>query len=203
MNDITLATLIEEKFRGEALSGNDKRKYIANDWLIDEILKLLKKHPALKELINIDEMSISQISNIFEKYFQKINSRRKLNKKVIVNFVKQHSEFRKMESLILLLVLGISFFNMFMRMSNNQKKTGDVLDIEANFEGVTCNINYNEPMPKQSMDCNASELYELIENIKVPNDVIESSIDDFEHNEEIKKLFKKDLTIKPTDKKLK
>ena len=35
MNEITLATLIEEKFRGEALSGNDKRKYIGNDWLID------------------------------------------------------------------------------------------------------------------------------------------------------------------------
>jgi tRNA-dihydrouridine synthase len=104
MNEITLATLIEEKFRGEALSGNDKRKYIGNDWLIDEIVRLLKKHPELKELINIDEMSISQISNIFEQYFQKINSRRKLNKRVIINFVKQHSEFRKMESLVLLLV---------------------------------------------------------------------------------------------------
>jgi hypothetical protein len=189
MNDITLATLIEEKFRGEALSGNDKRKYIENDWLIDEIVRLLKKHPALKELINIDEMSISQISNIFEKYFQKINSRRKLNKRVIINFVKKHSEFRKMESLILLLVLGISFFNIFMRMSNNQKKTGDVLDIEPSFEGVTCNVHYNEPMPTQSIDCNARELYELIENTKVPNDVVESSIDDFEYNKEIKSVL--------------
>jgi hypothetical protein len=189
MNDITLATLIEEKFRAEILPDNDKRKYIENDWLIDEILKLLKKHPVLKDLINIDEMSISQISNIIEKYFQKINSRRKLNKKVIINFVKQHSEFRKMESLILLLVLGISFFNIFMRMSNNQKKTGDVLDIEPSFEGVTCNVHYNEPMPTQSIDCNARELYELIENTKVPNDVVESSIDDFEYNKEIKSVL--------------
>jgi hypothetical protein len=186
MNEITLATLIEEKFRGEALSGNDKRKYIGNDWLIDEIVKLLKKHPALKELINIDEMSISQISNIFEKYFQKINSKRKLNKKVIINFVKQHSEFRKMESLILLLVLGISFFNMFMRMSNNQKKTGDVLDIEPNLEGATCNVNYNETMQRQAIDSNARELYELIADGSVPSHVIQSCIDDFQYSEEIK-----------------
>lgn len=203
MNDITLATLIEEKFRAEILPANDKRKYIENDWLIDEILKLLKKHPVLKDLINIDEMSISQILDKIEKYFKRINSKRKLNKVVISNFVRAHPEFRKMETLIFLMVLGFSFFNMFKRMSNNQKKTGDVLEIEPSFEGVTCNVHYNEPMPKQSMDCNARELYELIENVKVPNNVIQSSIDDFEYNEEIKKLFKKEPTIKLKDKKLK
>jgi hypothetical protein len=203
MNDITLATLIEEKFRAEILPANDKRKYIENDWLIDEILKLLKKHPPLKDLINIDEMSISQIIDKIEKYFKKINSKRKLNKVVIINFARAHPEFRTMETLIFLMVLGFSFFNMFKRMSNNQKKTGDILEVESNFEGVTCNVHYNEPMPKQSMDCNARELYELIENVKVPNNVIQSSIDDFEYNEEIKKLFKKEPTIKLKDKKLK
>lgn len=201
MNEITLATLLEEKFRTEILPDTDKRKYIENDWLINEILQLLKKHPELKNSISIDEMSVGKILERIEIYFNKMNQKRRLNKVPTINFLKKHPEFRKVETLILLMVLGMSFIGMFKRMSNNQKKVGDVLDIETSFEGVTCNVNYNGVMPKQVITENAKELYELISNVCVPDDVIQSSIEEFNNNEEIKMVLKKGSPSKQIDKK--
>jgi len=202
MNDITLATLIEQRFRAEKLDDNDAYKYLKNDWLIDAIINLLEQHPKLKEKIQINEMSISKIISIIEAHFKNLQKVRTLNRKKLISFITNNAQFRKSETLILLLILGFSFSHSFKRMNNNNKEVDEVLEIEPSATGVTCNVNYKILMPKQSINKKVKELYDLISNTIVPAGVIERYFQELQKSLENRtdkinvKLLKKDLRKK-------
>lgn len=177
MNDITLATLIEQKFRAEALGDLDAFKYIKNDWLIDEIIAVLKAYPEIKERIDVDKMSINQIISEIERYFKDRNNRRKLSQEKIFNFIKSRDDYRIEETLLLLLVLGFTFNHAYKRLQNNRKGAGDVLDLEPNPFGANCNVHFQTKMPIQKKNPMLKTLYDLIVNDAVPSQVVDSELE--------------------------
>lgn len=177
MNDITLATLIEQKFRAEALGDLDAYKYLKNDWLIDAIIGVLKAHPEIKERINIDKMSLNQVICVIEKYFKEKNNRRKLKQEQIFKFIKSHDDYRIEETLLLLLMLGFTFRHAHKRLENNQKGAGEILDLEPSLSGAKCNVHFQIKMPIQKKDPMVKLLYDLIVNDDVPSQVIDSEFE--------------------------
>lgn len=176
MNDITLATLIEEKYRADFLNDNDAAKYQKNNWLIDELIQLFKKYPKIKRYIKVSEMSINRIMAIIEWFFEELRKERDLDNKRIFFFIEKHQEYRKLESIILLLILGGTFINVFNRMKNNQKDVGEILSVESRFYGATSLVDYKIKMPCQKVDSQVKNLYGLICNESVPSEVIENEI---------------------------
>lgn len=177
MNDITLATLIEQKFRAEALGDLDAFKYLKNDWLIDAIIGVLKAHPEVKERINIDKMSLNQIICVIEKFFKEKSNRRKLKQEKILKFIKYRDGYRSEETLLLLLVLGFTFRHAYKRLQNNQKCVGEILDLEPSMSGAKCNVHFQIKMPIQKKNPMVKSLYDLIMNDDVPSQVIDSEFE--------------------------
>ena len=177
MNDITLATLIEQKFRAEALGDLDAYKYLKNDWLIDAIIGVLKAHPEIKERINIDKMSLNQLICVIEIYFKEKSDRRKLKQEKILKFIKSRDGYRSEETLLLLLVLGFTFRHAYKRLQNNQKCAGEILDLEPSMAGAKCNVHFQIKMPIQKKDPMVKLLFDLIVNDDVPSQVIDSEFE--------------------------
>ncbi len=177
MNDITLATIIEQKFRAETLGDLDAFKYIKNDWLIDAIIAVLNAHPEIKERIDIDKMSINQIISEIEKYFKEKNNRRKLRQERIFKFIKSRDDYRIEETLLLLLVLGFTFNHAYKRLQNNRKGAGEVLDLEPNLFGANCNVHFQTKMPIQKKNPMLKSLYDLIVNDAVPSQVVDLELE--------------------------
>jgi hypothetical protein len=190
MRNKKLAELIDRQLRARLLSDDDMRKYDDQKWFIDMIVALLNKYPHLALKLNPEESSLEDIIFEIEQYFVKLRKSRELDIAFIRNFIEIHEECRKLESMVMLLLVGLAFINTFKRLSNNQKNEGEVLELESTLDNVTSVIFYADQMPNQQKREDISVLYKLLENNDVTGDVINCRIEDVSTTEEFKSLLR-------------
>ena len=75
----------------------------------------------------------------------------------------------------MLLIVGYTFDNAFKRMTNNNKNVGDILQTEATFSGVKCNVDYQIAMPIQKSPSTVKNFYELLLDPNVPKNLLEGT----------------------------
>jgi hypothetical protein len=190
MRNKKLAELIDRQLRSRLLPDDDIRKYDDQKWFIDMIVALLNKYPHLSLKLNPEESSLEEIIFEIEQYFKKLRESRDLDIAFIRNFIEIHEECRKLESMVMLLLIGLTFINTFKRLSNNQKNEEEVLELESTLDNVTSVIFYADLMPKQQKREDISIVYKLLGNNDVAGDVINNKIEYVSITAEFEKIFR-------------
>lgn len=202
MNEMTIAELIEQQLREQNFPIRDVRRSQKNNWLINMIVTLFKKHKAILKGEDLNKLSVNKIISKIEAYFKALMKRRKLNKELCLRFIYKNNHTRKFEDLALMLVLGFPLLYAFKRIINSRKKVGEKFDIEPDYHG---GISYIEPsdfdvMPVQIDDQEIRTIYDNIRNSKYPGDIVSEQINFYKPSyskeeinkkkENLKKIFK-------------
>lgn len=169
-----LAEVIEQKYREKYICKNDIG-YLKQDWLIHQVVKILKKYPKLLELITPD-MSIEKIMGIINDFIANEIERRQLKLEKLRFILTDKWQCRSQETMLLLLLLGYCFHKSVIRMKNNNIAFGEYFKpYEA--ECVISHMAY--PMPYQSANnlldliikqltessCSASDIQNNVDNL--------------------------------------
>lgn len=167
MDKITLAEHLDEMLRQE-LPEEHEFKHTKNEWFIAMILSLFKQFEDILPNIDLPNSSLVQIIKEIESYFKRKQLKRELEQQLLRSFFYNQGQYRKMEDLILLLLLGYSLLNSFRRLCNAQKDEGQVLELEANEYNVFQRWSYQETLPKQVKSPKVEKLIAMVKDEELP-----------------------------------
>jgi len=182
---IRLAEAIELKYREQYM----KDGLIKQEWLIHQIIKLLRKYPKLIELISAD-MSIEKILSIINAFIaQEIEKRDLQHLNKLRHVLTEKWQCRSQETLLLLLLLGYCFHRSVKRMTQNRVREGEYFKPYIS-EITISHLAY--PMPVQVSN------YKLVSIIK---HVSESSCSSSDIQNEVEDLIVEEKKMEKNEKK--
>lgn len=172
-----LAEVIEKKYRDKYI-GNDDSGYLKQDWLIYQIIQIVKKHPQLLKLIDF-EMSIEKIMGIINDFIASEIKRRQLKLAKLRFILTEKWQCRSQETMILLLLMGYCFHKSVIRMNNNRVPEGEYFK-PYGAEDVISNMAY--PMPHQSSNNSLDEIIKQLTGSSCSSSDIETKVDKLSKN---------------------